>query len=258
MDQYRTKFKNQCDNLYEFPPRDWQVDVGSTFIGANEENREIRMLCVQGTGSGKSLLYQTLATYFKGVTLYISPLLALGTDQCNKLMTRTRGVDETIIPILLDECKNDWIAHQIYSDIEMVDHNDNTIVLFTSPQFITERNPAFIRFMNSFICFVVLDELHLFNSFGRSFRNEFPQLKEKIFDKFPLPIPMLALTATCTSNIKSSVEDLIGKNSHIPTGQCHQICRIGVQAFILPIRPVRSGMLQMYYGWSSRYQCFSR
>jgi superfamily II DNA helicase RecQ len=57
---------------------------------------------------------------------------------------------------------------------------------------------------------VVMDEIHLVCHFGHSFRKEFQDLKPALFDKLHSSIPLLFLTATCTSRIKRAFESLIG------------------------------------------------
>ena len=67
----------------------WQAKLGGYIMQKHFDRKKCRMLCIQGTGKGKSLLYQTLAAHFVGVTVYISPLLTLSADQVGKLMART-------------------------------------------------------------------------------------------------------------------------------------------------------------------------
>ena len=89
-------FLNTTDEHFNKTPRDWQLRVGGRIISDICEKREIRQLCVQPTGSGKSLLFQTIATFLKGITICLTPLLSLGADQVNKLMINTRSEDTTI------------------------------------------------------------------------------------------------------------------------------------------------------------------
>ena len=70
------------------------------------------------------------------------------------------------------------------------------------------------------IRFVVVDEIHLVNHFGRTFRNEFGALKDKLFAPLQNMIPMMFITATCTKEICESFQTLLGvtiSNQHWPS-----------------------------------------
>ena len=86
---------------YNVQAYQWQCRVGAALMEAKARRQKCRMLCIQCTGSGKSLLYQTLAAHFRGVTIYILPLLTLGADQVNKLFTKTQHLGLSVIPIHL-------------------------------------------------------------------------------------------------------------------------------------------------------------
>ena len=49
-------------------------------------HHDFKFICIRPTGGGKSLLYKVLALYVKGVTLCITPILALGADQMRKVL----------------------------------------------------------------------------------------------------------------------------------------------------------------------------
>ena len=186
-----------------------------------DRRNPIRQLCVRPTGGGKTLLFQTLAAYMKGITLCLIPLLSLGADQVNKTMIKTRS-DSTnsITAIHLDELKRNDLV-ELLSILREADDGLTTI-LYSSPQFLVESFPTFFAGLLStgLLRFVVVDEIHLFTHFGRSFRTEFTDLKDKIFKKLPAKVPSLFLTATCTKRIKESFETLIGldiTHIHWPT-----------------------------------------
>ena len=92
VDHYGALFASLAQQHFSVTPHEWQIRVGSAVIRNHAYLHEVRFLCVQGTGKGKSILYQTLCAHFKGVSLYISPLLTLSADQVNKLMARVPAV----------------------------------------------------------------------------------------------------------------------------------------------------------------------
>ena len=102
---YERTFLNTSQTHFNKHPHDWQLRVGGRIISNICTNIEIRQLCVQPTGSGKSLLFQTIASFLKGVTLCLSPLLSLTADQVNKLVINTRGADSTIIALHILEAE---------------------------------------------------------------------------------------------------------------------------------------------------------
>ena len=209
---YERTFLNTAHKHFNKYPREWQLRVGGRIISDICTNVEIRQLCVQPTGSGKSLLFQTIASFLKGVTLCLSPLLSLAADQVNKLVINTRGTDSTIIALHMDESERG-------DDTEILDliknlKDTSTLFLFCSPQCIANKFPEFFNSLiaDGLIKFVVVDEVHLFTHFGRTFRDEFNQLKDGLFSKLPQSMPMLFLTATCTLSIDVAFQTMIGKS----------------------------------------------
>ena len=191
---YERTFQNTSQLHFNKTPRNWQLRVGGRIIGDICEKREIRQLCVQPTGSGKSLLFQTVATFLKGVTLCLCPLLSLAADQVNKLMINTRGEGSAITALHLDECEQRDL-HEIMALIKNLE-DTSTVFLFCSPQSITQKFQMFADSLirDGLIKFVVVDEVHLFTHFGRTFRSEFNDLKDGLFSKLPSSMPMIFLT----------------------------------------------------------------
>jgi len=83
-----------CQRLFQFPPHEWQSDVIRSLIQAHRQTTVTNMLVILPTGGGKSLIYQVAATMIKGITLFISPLLALASDQTQNLKRRTAALPD--------------------------------------------------------------------------------------------------------------------------------------------------------------------
>ena len=207
---FKELFTATAQTTFNLTPRDWQRRVGGQILAGRKARGGLRQLCVQPTGGGKTLLFHTIACYLKGVSLCIVPLLSLGADQVNKTMLRTSG-DPTTWAVHLDDLNDAKEVEELL--LLLQEMNDiGTVMLYTSPQFLTDRFPKFIASLMkvSFLRLIVVDEIHLFAHFGRSFRTKFNDLKKKLFLKVPKKTVMLFLTATCTKRIKSSFETTMG------------------------------------------------
>ena len=233
-DVFEQLFQNTAQANFHMTPWTWQTQVGGQILRLRSEKQVIRQLCVRPTGGGKTLLFHTLATYMKGVTLCLIPLLSLGADQVNKAMIKTRD-DPTmsISAFHLDEMSKFDLAELLLLLSEV--DSGTTTILYSSPQFLTDSYPMFIRDLLKLhvLRFVAVDEIHLFTHFGRSFRDEFNQLKDKLFAKLPRRIPLLFLTATCTRRIKELFETLIGVPiTHVHWPPPHEMADRKVSLFI--------------------------
>ena len=210
-DAFEALFTTTAQTSFNMTPHNWQRRLGGRILRDKSVRGGFRQLCIQPTGGGKTLLFHTIACYLKGVSICIVPLLSLGADQVNKTMLRTAN-DPSTWAVHLDDLLDADVGELLLLIKEMDDKT--TVMLYSSPQFLTERFPSFIKLLSksSRIRMIVVDEIHLFAQFGRSFRSEFNDLKTKLFLKVPKKTIMLFLTATCTKRIKSSFEKCIGVN----------------------------------------------
>ena len=208
-DSFEALFTTTAQTSFNMTPRNWQRRLGGRILRDKSVRGGLRQLCIQPTGGGKTLLFHTIACYLKGVTICIVPLLSLGADQVNKTMLRTAN-DPSTWAVHLDDLLDDDVSELLLLIKEMDDKT--TVMLYSSPQFLTERFPSFIKLLlqSSRIRMIVVDEIHLFAQFGRSFRSEFNDLKTKLFLKVPKKTIMLFLTATCTNRIKKTFEKCTG------------------------------------------------
>lgn len=145
------------------------------------------------TGGGKSITFQVPALILPGVTLVVTPLVALMTDQVEEL--RSRKIKAMAIHSGLG--RRDALAmldNVIYSDYKL---------LYVSPERL--QNKTFRqRLLSMTVSLVVVDECHCISQWGYDFRPEYLQISD-IRHHIP-DVPMLALTATATPEV---VEDIV-------------------------------------------------
>jgi len=209
IDSFQLIFNNTCSRSFGKTPYAWQTEVGGSFLLSHYTNVPVKQLLVRPTGGGKTLVFNGISACLKGVTLCISPLLSLGADQTRKVMKLAMN-DDSISAFHIDEMNDLSINHVLRSLKELSPLK--TVFLFTSPQCIVRRHCGFFQSILrlSLIRFVVVDEIHLVNHFGRTFRDEFGLLRAAFFQKLPVNTPMLFMTATCSREIITSIETLFG------------------------------------------------
>jgi len=96
-------FVQTCINTFPKTPYTWQTNVGSFILGCHLLTSPLKLLLVRPTGGGKTLVFTSVAACIKGITLCITPLLSLGADQVQKVMSKTSETDKSIIGFHLDE-----------------------------------------------------------------------------------------------------------------------------------------------------------
>ena len=84
-DVLNTQIVTTTERLFDLTPHDWQTRIIHDLVQSHRSNNKSTMLIVRPTGGGKSLVYQVAGYLMKGITLFISPLLALASDQTRKL-----------------------------------------------------------------------------------------------------------------------------------------------------------------------------
>ena len=92
------------------------------------------LLLIQGTGSGKSAVVQTVGVVDCGVTLVVEELLAVATDQKSKV----RSASNAYSPVLayqLDSLKNPLLVNKLQSKLLAMNKTSNcTLFLYSSPE----------------------------------------------------------------------------------------------------------------------------
>ena len=140
-------------------------------------------LVLMPTGGGKSLCFQIPALVFEGITLVISPLIALMEDQVDTL--HEVGISATYISSTIEF--ND--QQQIFQDIRNYKYK---LVYITPERFSNIWFINFIRKLN--ISLLAIDEAHCISHWGHDFRPEYQKIAQTI--KLIPQVPRIALTAT--------------------------------------------------------------
>lgn len=144
------------------------------------------------TGGGKSLCFQLPALMRDGLTIVVSPLIALMKDQVDAL--QTSGIPATYLNSTLDreEAKARWRGL----------HRGEYRMLYVAPERL--MLDAFLeRALNWNIAQFAIDEAHCISEWGHDFRPEYRELK-KLRKHLP-DVPLMALTATATERVRADI-----------------------------------------------------
>ncbi len=147
------------------------------------------------TGSGKSLCYQLSAMLLPGMTLVVSPLLALMKDQLDFLLAH--NIPAARLDSTLD-------AEEYADAIEKAKNGGLKILMISVERFKNERFRFHLEKMD--ISLMVIDEAHCISEWGHNFRPEY--MKLPLFQKEFMIKQVLLLTATATRPV---VEDMSRK-----------------------------------------------
>lgn len=144
------------------------------------------------TGGGKSLCYQLPALKFDGLTLVVSPLIALMHDQVTAL--RANGVEAEFI--------NSTLLFEDKIRIKQSIVQGRTKILYVAPERLALQ--VFRSFLQTIsISLIAVDEAHCISWWGHDFRPDYTRLKF-LKEWFP-GVPIIALTATATPKVQESI-----------------------------------------------------
>ena len=147
---------------------------------------------VMPTGGGKSLIYQLPALILDGVTIVVSPLIALMKDQVDTL--ERIGVPATYINSSLSPAET---AERIAA----IQNNAYKLIYIAPERFYSNEFIALIK--NLKIALFAIDEAHCISEWGHDFRPSYLKLRDVVTHVGNPPV--LAVTATATPEVKEDI-----------------------------------------------------
>ena len=203
-------------------------------------------LGVMPTGGGKSLCYQIPALLFDGLTVVVSPLIALMKDQVEQLCA-------VGVPALF-----------LNSSLQLGEYQDNVgkvragvvKLLYVAPEtLLTPRLFALLSDLH--IDCLTIDEAHCISEWGHDFRPEYRQLAD-VRRRFPTAT-CLALTATATSRVRSDIKSSLGFSQ-----SNEYVASFNRENLLIEVAPKRNAadqtirFLERFKDQSGIIYCFSR
>jgi ATP-dependent DNA helicase RecQ len=203
-------------------------------------------LAIMPTGGGKSLCYQIPALLLPGLTIVVSPLIALMKDQIDQL--KQLGIPAVTLNSSLD-------ANEYFKNTEQV-RKGHTKLIYMAPETLrTDRITSLLE--NVKVDLLVVDEAHCISEWGHDFR---PEYREIIAVRKSLKdVTCLALTATATDRVRADIKKSLGFQDHNEFLSSFDRKNLIIEV-VEKQEPILQAveMIEQYHGRPGIIYCFSR
>ena len=203
-------------------------------------------LVIMPTGGGKSLCYQLPALRFGGLTLVVSPLIALMKDQVDAL--KSNGIAAAFI--------NSTLSYTEMRRVQALAQQRVLKILYIAPERLAL--PGFRNFLGTLeVSLVAVDEAHCISEWGHDFRPDYRNLGD--LRRGLSHVPFIALTATATERVREDIAAQLGLCE--PQHFIADFDRANLEYAVRPKRNAFGALLDLlekHRGESVIIYCFSR
>lgn len=189
------------------------------------------VLAIMPTGGGKSVCYQLPAMLLDGLTIVISPLIALMKDQVDAL--QANGIRAAFLNSTLNSSEQNNIINAT--------RNGEIKLLYLAPERLFSSGMQFVNFLTTLPCSLfAIDEAHCISQWGHDFRPEYLELAT--LKEYFSGTPVIALTASADTITQKDIVEKLQLNN--PSVFISSFNRANISYYIQPKRKAFDRVLQ--------------